>query len=165
MQGIHRGPVNSPHKWPVMRKMFPFDDVIMMSGHGLISQLILGMQPQAKQDLLLIRFTTKRSHTHWQCAIIVFAKMWWWDTEPHQKLYLIFIREMGTHIKPSLEVCTLYRTVVTVATWHHVFFVNTGCLMALSHYPKQYWNIDTKNSRNTSKSSLGNNIHLKTAFF
>ena len=29
--GIHRGPVNSPHKWPVTRKMFPFDDVIMCS--------------------------------------------------------------------------------------------------------------------------------------
>ena len=28
-RGIHRGPVNSPHKWPVMRKMFPFDDVNM----------------------------------------------------------------------------------------------------------------------------------------
>ena len=27
--GIHRSPVNSPHKWPVTRKMFPFDDVIM----------------------------------------------------------------------------------------------------------------------------------------
>ena len=27
--GIHRGPVNSPHKWLVTRKMFPFDDVIM----------------------------------------------------------------------------------------------------------------------------------------
>ena len=27
--GIHRGPVNSPHKEPVTRKMFPFDDVIM----------------------------------------------------------------------------------------------------------------------------------------
>ena len=26
---IHRGPVNSPHKWPVTRKMFPFDDLIM----------------------------------------------------------------------------------------------------------------------------------------
>ena len=24
-----RWPVNSPHKWPVTRKMFPFDDVIM----------------------------------------------------------------------------------------------------------------------------------------
>ena len=29
--GIHRGPVNSPHKRPVTRKMFPFDDVIMVS--------------------------------------------------------------------------------------------------------------------------------------
>ena len=28
--GIHRGPVNSPHKWPVTRKMLPFDDVIMV---------------------------------------------------------------------------------------------------------------------------------------
>ena len=27
--GIHRWPVNSPHKWPVTRKMFPFDGVIM----------------------------------------------------------------------------------------------------------------------------------------
>ena len=27
--GIHRSPVNSPHKGPVTRKMFPFDDVIM----------------------------------------------------------------------------------------------------------------------------------------
>ena len=26
---IHQGPVNSPHKWPVTQKMFPFDDVIM----------------------------------------------------------------------------------------------------------------------------------------
>ena len=25
----HRWPVDSPHKWPVTRKMFPFDDVIM----------------------------------------------------------------------------------------------------------------------------------------
>ena len=31
VRGIHRGPVNSPHKWPVTRKMFPFDDVIMLS--------------------------------------------------------------------------------------------------------------------------------------
>ena len=45
VRGIHRGPVNSPQKWPVTRKMFPFDDVIMVhvpmkwatigSGNGL----------------------------------------------------------------------------------------------------------------------------------
>ena len=29
VRGIHRGPVNSPHKGPVTRTMFPFDDVIM----------------------------------------------------------------------------------------------------------------------------------------
>ena len=29
VRGIHRWPVNSPHKWPITRKMFPFDDVIM----------------------------------------------------------------------------------------------------------------------------------------
>ena len=29
VRGIHRGPVNSPHKWPVTQKIFPFDDVIM----------------------------------------------------------------------------------------------------------------------------------------
>ena len=31
--GIYRGPVNSPHKWPVTQKMFKtflFDDVIMI---------------------------------------------------------------------------------------------------------------------------------------
>ena len=32
VRGIHRGPGNSPHKWPVTRKMFPFDDVIMFGG-------------------------------------------------------------------------------------------------------------------------------------
>ena len=31
VRGIHRWPVNSPHKWPVTRKLFPFDDVIMKS--------------------------------------------------------------------------------------------------------------------------------------
>ena len=31
VRGIHRRPVNSPAKWPVTRKMFPFDDVIMYS--------------------------------------------------------------------------------------------------------------------------------------
>ena len=29
VRGIDRWPVNSPHKWPVTRNIFPFDDVIM----------------------------------------------------------------------------------------------------------------------------------------
>ena len=35
--GIHRGPVNSPHKWTVTRKMVPFDDVIiLLHRHSLV---------------------------------------------------------------------------------------------------------------------------------
>ena len=30
VRGIHRSPVNIPHKGPVTRKMFPFDDVIVI---------------------------------------------------------------------------------------------------------------------------------------
>ena len=30
LRGTQRSPVNSPHKWPVTRKMCPFDDVIML---------------------------------------------------------------------------------------------------------------------------------------
>ena len=44
--GIHRGPVNSPHKGPVTRKMFPFDDVIMQMGPMLATWTLLSGSPQ-----------------------------------------------------------------------------------------------------------------------
>ena len=31
VRGFHRSPVNSPHKGPVTRKIFPLDDVIMLN--------------------------------------------------------------------------------------------------------------------------------------
>ena len=34
-------PVNFPHKWPVTRKMFPFDDVIMMTDGDLMTQSLV----------------------------------------------------------------------------------------------------------------------------
>ena len=41
--GIHRWPVNSPHKWPVTRKMFQFDDVIM--SNCVVTVLADGLVP------------------------------------------------------------------------------------------------------------------------
>ena len=38
VRGIHRWPLNSPHKGPVTRKMFPFDDVIVNT-HQIRSEL------------------------------------------------------------------------------------------------------------------------------
>ena len=59
MWGIHRWPVNSPHKGPVLWKMFPFDDIIMNSSfnqavnmmtpfHYNISLIILSYKRWAK---------------------------------------------------------------------------------------------------------------------
>ena len=43
VRGSHRGPVNSPHKWRVTRKTFPFDDVIMIMGiaQGIIRKSLV----------------------------------------------------------------------------------------------------------------------------
>ena len=40
VRGIHRGPLIYPHKWPVTRKMFPFDDVTIRYWIGLRLQRI-----------------------------------------------------------------------------------------------------------------------------
>ena len=46
--GIHRGPVNSPHKWPVTRIRFPFDDVIIMRNtperHGTCTRALVTLR-------------------------------------------------------------------------------------------------------------------------
>ena len=39
--GNSPGPVNSPYKWPVTRKMFPFDDVIMMASYNVVNIVCL----------------------------------------------------------------------------------------------------------------------------
>ena len=43
MRGIQRGPVNSPRKWPVTRKIFLFDDVIMWYRDGEIQYQLMIM--------------------------------------------------------------------------------------------------------------------------
>ena len=52
--GIHRGPVNSPHKWPVTRKMFPFDDVIMVRAKILVTLWIVGWRKVVVCPAILI---------------------------------------------------------------------------------------------------------------
>ena len=55
VRGIHRGPVNSPHKWPVTQKMFPFDDVIM-AAMLLVASQITEWEENSKADLLTFTF-------------------------------------------------------------------------------------------------------------
>ena len=49
VRGIHRGSVNSPHKWSVTRKMFPFDDVIMrtkLTNHSAAASVTWTIYPR-----------------------------------------------------------------------------------------------------------------------
>ena len=46
VRGIHREPVNSLHKWPVMQKMFPFDDFIMAWSKIVVSPCYLTLSQQ-----------------------------------------------------------------------------------------------------------------------
>ena len=48
---IHRGPVNSPHKWPVTQTMFPFDDVIMLNNNHLLDGARIFVQYVCMYDL------------------------------------------------------------------------------------------------------------------
>ena len=50
--GIHRWLVNSPHKWPVTLKMFPFDDVIVNHDATVMSQEGHGVSNHRKLDRL-----------------------------------------------------------------------------------------------------------------
>ena len=57
VRGIQQWPMNSPHKWPITRKMFPFDDVIMgywqMLGESLT--WVPGERFQNTYELLSVR--------------------------------------------------------------------------------------------------------------
>ena len=73
VQGIHRGPVHSTHKWPVTRKMFPFDDVIMVWPH-MVKYVTFGMVKQSWYWLLVHQTKTPwlglspwTSFDHWNC--------------------------------------------------------------------------------------------------
>ena len=63
VRGIHRGPVNSPHKCTVTRKMFPFDDVIMLTYHTRILETIYLM-------LFVNSQTHKDAHRQWRIGAI-----------------------------------------------------------------------------------------------
>ena len=82
VRGIHRRPVNSPHKGPVTRKMFPFDDVIMrhryFTGTGTILQQ--PKQDEAKQNCVdiswNIQFIPRKMHTVFALLCFVVVIHW-----------------------------------------------------------------------------------------
>ena len=52
VRGIHRLPVNFPHKGPVTQKMFAFDDVIMLFAFSIILHIEMA-QVEDKETFIL----------------------------------------------------------------------------------------------------------------
>ena len=85
MWGIHRGPVNSPHKWPVTRKMFLFDDVILDRddrNHKIVKQKRKS-SPGLYQEMECLDMKSliekKRTHRHMNSLTDIFDFRWqWW---------------------------------------------------------------------------------------
>ena len=69
VQGIHRWPGNSPHIWPVTRKMFPFDDVIMDTSVNEPQYTTLAFCSRLKW--MIIPHTVKRKC----CLLTTFASL------------------------------------------------------------------------------------------
>ena len=65
--GVHRGPVNSPHKWPVTRKMFSFDDVIMIVSYN--DTWLYGLMPVKHQPASKSIVTSYQSHPKEQTSL------------------------------------------------------------------------------------------------
>ena len=59
---IHRGPVNFPHKWPVTRKMFPFDDVIMKYPYIFRGQYYIAENKRSVWQLTVLSVMTVLSN-------------------------------------------------------------------------------------------------------
>ena len=80
VRGIHRWPVHSPHKGPVTRKMFPFDDVIMYRATNYTAsfqaQGKTNASPTTNPTLTSMSFYTLAKWTRYiyQSCIISFGK-------------------------------------------------------------------------------------------
>ena len=64
VRGIHRWPVNSPHKGPVTRKMFPFDDVIMMDEFHDVTYFVFPLKVQVDNVEIDMRWGYQRHNVN-----------------------------------------------------------------------------------------------------
>ena len=75
VRGIHRGPVNSSHKWPVMWKMFPFDDVIiLLSFNAEVLLVMIGVtDPISSVGFLILsvlEYPPPSQLLHWRDSVL-----------------------------------------------------------------------------------------------
>ena len=114
VRGIHRRPVNSPHKGPVTRKMFPFDNVIMggaryasipatpaeFNGHGVywcfeMSSIYERWQPPTSTISFVLSVSTQT------VTKLTWPDLLYWESENLQHSYLITVECLVDILSPG----------------------------------------------------------------
>ena len=104
-----RWPVNSPHKWPVTRKMFPFDDVIMYKISG-----------KWVESVKYIPWNMCTYH-----ALLCFAVGCYWSIV-HIPFNTMGPRQNGCHFTYDLFKCILFNENALILTKMSLNFVIKG---------------------------------------
>ena len=123
LRGIQRWPMNSPHKWPVARKMFPFDDVIMDSSNDHHAKYpVEDSRPSHKSYNALDKYPTMHHFVTEICThVYIFVIKWCivrygtgelWDTCNSSILYIYL-----TYCEHELRYEHGRRTDVLPQTW------------------------------------------------
>ena len=94
--GIHRSPVSSPHKGPVTRKMFPFDDVIMPS--HIFKKTMLSVKPINTTLRFTVWHHTCASSKEWGTAVSQTTPSRWRHDIIRERMPQIF-STMSLHLK------------------------------------------------------------------
>ena len=114
VMGIHRWPVNSPHKGPVTRKMFPFDDIIMTqsrgfeSSRGVSSVGILNREP--------VENSGKSVWTEINQASRMFISWWHQDILKAFRITDLLARNFP-HQMPVMPCCIFYLLLARTSCW------------------------------------------------
>ena len=78
VRGIHRGPVNSPHKWPVTRKMFPYVIMFTLSSNiWLVHTSDITVSLSYAWNITVIHNVfTIYTHTDTHIYIYIYMRQW-----------------------------------------------------------------------------------------
>ena len=95
VRGIHQWPVNSPHKWPVMRKMFLFDDVIKQTHDDTVHWL-----NRLTHCGLVTPYGDINLGQHWLRQWLV---VWQHQTITWTNVDLSSVRSSGIHLRAILQ--------------------------------------------------------------
>ena len=140
LRGNHRSPVDSPHKGPVTRKMFPFDDVIMYWRRSLrcdattFASLAIWPTKSPANSLTVLAFTTMpvpqgNDVMIWKQLLYYWPSVW----EIHRSTLDY------SHKGPVIGVLTLsFLLVLTSRSINMPVVVGLGCNNSNSHVVDLY---------------------------